>query len=118
MKKLSVTQQKLYNKVKSTIAVIEKYETHEDFFNNSKYEQNTFTTAEHCNSYYNSSEKYKKEDPKAWERMEEDFYKAKNEHITIVFAKTETVLALEKAGLIEIIKKADYENDAEVIKLL
>lgn len=116
--KLSITQKKLYDKLVSTVKVLEKYQSYEDFFDNSKDEQNTFTTAYHCNSYYNSSERYQQNDPQVWEEKKQSFYKARDEHILIVFAKTETLKALEKVGLIEIIEHAKHKGGCETVKII
>lgn len=116
--KLSKTQQNVLEQLRKTIEVVSKYATHEDFFDNSKNEQSTFTTALHCNGAYNSSEKYKEKDAAEFARMAENFYRAKNEHITIVFAKTETINALEKAGYVKVIKHATYRGGAETVKVL
>lgn len=116
--RLSETQQKVYENAKHTLEIVKKYDTYEEFFDNSKSEQNTFTTACHCNFRYNSSEKYKAIDPEQWENMKKGFYEAKNNNIIIVFAKTETVKALENAGLIQIVEPAKYKGSAETIKVL
>ena len=116
--KLSKTQKNIMDKLNKTLSVIDKYETFEDFFDNSKCEQNTFTTALHCNAKYNSSEKYAAQDPEKFNKMREDFYKAKNERTLIVFAKTETINALAKNGLLEVVEAAKYNGGAEIVKVL
>lgn len=50
--------------------------------------------------------------------MEKAYYAAVNEQIIIVFAKTESINALERAGLIKVIKAAQFKGDAETIKIL
>lgn len=116
--KLSKTQQKLIDEAKRDIAVMSKYKDFADFFEHSKFEQNYMTTAAHCNGAYNSVEKYMQKDIDRWRRMEASYKKAVEEHIIIVFAKTETIDALERAGAIKIIKRADYKGAAETIKIL
>lgn len=116
--KLSKTQQRVYDELTSALAVIKKYATHEEFFINSKGEQNKLTTAFHCNCYFNSPEKYQNEDPDGWKRLQSNYYRAKNENILTIYAKTETVKALEKAGLIEIIEEAKYKGCSELVKVL
>lgn len=116
--KLSNTQRKIYEEVTATLAILKKYSTFEEFFDNSKYEQSTFTTAYNCNNKCNSSEKYQTFDAENWERMKKKFYTARDENIIMVLAKTETVNALVKAGLIEIVKPAPYRGCAETIKVI
>lgn len=116
--KLSKTQKNIMDKLNNVLSVIDKYDTFEEFFDNSINEQNTFRTAYDCNSAYNSSEKYKTKDPLKFERIKENFYKAKNERILMVFAKTETINALVKYGLLEIVKEADYNGGAETVRIL
>lgn len=116
--KLSKTQKSVMDHLYKTLSVIDKYETFEEFFDNSGVEQNTFTTAIRCNGAYNSSEKYKTKDPEKFEKMKTDFYRAKNERIMIVFAKTETIKVLEKYGLVQIIESAKYNGGAEIVKVL
>ncbi len=116
--KLSNAQKKLYDRLTSTLAVFDKYATHEEFFDNSKGEQNTLTTAWHCNSLYDSSEKFQQREPEVWEKMRQNFYKAKNERIIIARAKTETMNALVRAGLIEIIEPAKYNGGPETVRVI
>ena len=118
MKKLSKTQQELMNKLTNVIKVIRKYDNYEDFFDNSKYEQSTFKTAIHCNACYNNSEKYKSRDLEDWEENRKAYELCKTDAILITFAKTETLKALEKYGLIKIIKEAEYNGGAEIVKVL
>ena len=51
-------------------------------------------------------------------KMKKDFELAKFENTLIVFAKSETVQALERVGFIKIITPAKYKGGAELIKLL
>lgn len=116
--KITKTQAKILAEAKQTIAVLSKYKNHADFFDNSKGEQGTFTTAWGCNGACNSAAKYRANFPEAWARMEKAYNDAVNEHIIIVFAKTESVEALQRAGLIEIIEAAKHSGGAEKIKIL
>lgn len=116
--KLSQTQQKVLEKLQNTCRVCKKYETFEDFFDNSKYEQITFTTASYCNDAYNSSKKYKEKDSVRFEEMRKDFEACKNENILITFARTDTILKLQKLGYIKIIRSASYEGGAELVKVI
>lgn len=118
MKKLSKAQQSIVNKYKQIFEVIDRYETYEDFFDNSKGEQNYFTTAYRCNAFFNTSDKYKERALKEWKEYEASFFKAKNERIIGVYAKTETVKALEKAGYIRIVKEAQWKGDFETVQFL
>lgn len=105
MAKLSPTQAKLLEKLTRDLATIKKYSDYEDFFNNSAYEQNILTTAAHCNSLYNTKEKIMSREFKCWEDGKLNYSDAVNENALIVYAKTETINALERAGCIQIIKK-------------
>lgn len=116
--KLSKTQKNIMDKLNKTLSVLDKYETFEEFFDNSKCEQNTFTTAFNCNYKYNSSEKYAAQDPERFNEMRKDFYRAKNEQTLIVFAKTESINALERNGFLKIIEAAEYNGGAEIVKVL
>jgi hypothetical protein len=118
MKKLSNAQQKILNELTNTILVVRKYNTFEDFFDNSKYEQETFTTASYCNDLYNSAEKYKQQDLEKFEKMRTNFELCKNEAILITYAKTETINALVKLELIEVIEHAKFKGGAELVKVL
>ena len=57
--KLSETQQKLLDEAKETIKIFNKYSSFEDFFINSKNEQNQLTTAQNCNGTYNKKKYYR-----------------------------------------------------------
>ena len=116
--KLSKAQQTVMEHLNKTLAVVDKYETFEEFFDNSKCEQNTFTTGCHCNCLYNTSEKYESKDPIKFNEMRKDFYKAKNDRILIAIAKTETINVLERNGLIKVIEPAEYNGGAEIVKVL
>ena len=116
--KLTKTQEKIITELKKTIAVLSKYNNFSDFFNNSKGEQHIFTTAQHCNGAYNSTEKYQAKAPSEWAKMEKTYNDAVNEHIIIVYAKTESVEALQRAGLIEIIEEAKYNGGYEKVKII
>lgn len=116
--KLSKAQENVMNDLNRTLAVVDKYDTFEDFFSNSNREQSHFTTAFDCNGDYDSVEKYESRDPKRFERMRKSFYEAKNERILIAYAKTETIKKLESLGLIEIVKEAEYSRGAETVKVL
>ena len=50
--------------------------------------------------------------------MEKTYNDAVNEHIIIVYAKTESVEALQRAGLIEIIEEAKYNGGYEKVKII
>ena len=116
--KITKTQEKILTDAKKTIDVLKKYKNHTDFFNNSRNEQTTFTTAYYCNRAYNTAEKYQINNPEQWAKMEKNFNDAVNEQIIFVFAKTESVEALQRAGLIQIIEPAKFKGDAETIKIL
>lgn len=116
--KLSKTQQRVYDEAKRTIEVIKKYETFEEFFDNSRGEQNQLKTAWGCNNLYNSSEKYKARKPEGWREIAESFYRIKNDSVLLVRAKTETINALVNAGLFEIVEAARYEGGCELVKVL
>ena len=68
--KITKTQEKILTDAKKTIDVLKKYKNHADFFNNSRNEQTTFTTAYYCNSAYNTAEKYQINNPEQWAKME------------------------------------------------
>ena len=118
MKKLSPTQIRTLDRLTHTLEVIRKYNDFADFFDNSINEQSQFPTASRCNIYFNSSEKYKNQAPNEWDELCKAFEKAKNDSILIVYAKTETIKALEKAGKIQIVEAAQYKGDAETVKVL
>ena len=118
MGKLTKAQERVMNNLNNTLAVIDKYETFEDFFDNSKGEQNSLTTGYHCGYHYNTVEKYTAKDPKAVERMRANFYQAKTDRILLASGKTETIKKLEKLGLIEIVEQASYESGFELVKVL
>ena len=113
--KLSKAQQKVLDKVLETLEVCKKYATYQEFFDNSKGEQNHFTTAFHRGI---SFEEYAKRFPELCADMEQSFYKAKNENTLIVFAKTETIKAMAKAGVFEIVEEAQFKGGAETVKVL
>ena len=115
--KLSKAQKSVMDEMNNTLAVIDKYNTFEEFFDNSKNEQNTLTTAWNCNAAYNSSEKYEKQNPDKFNEMRKAFYRAKNERILLVFAKTETLNVLERYGLLEVVEHAKYKGGAERVKV-
>lgn len=117
-KKLSATQQKILNDITNAIEILRKYETFEEFFVNSKDEQNYLATAYDCNGTYNTPEKFRQQDAKQWEQYEKEFYKARNEQIIMTRAKTETIKKLEALGYIEILKEAKYKGGRETIKVL
>lgn len=117
--KISKTQAEILEKAKKTIAILREYKDYTDFFNNCEAnKQNTFTTASRCNGAWNNSEIWKTKSPNEWARMEKAYYAAVNEQIIIVFAKTESINALERTGLIKVIKAAQFKGDAETIKIL
>lgn len=116
--KLSKTQQNLMNELNNVLAVVDKYETHEEFFDNSKDEQRTLTTAFNLNDDWNSSEKFKAKDLEGFNEMSERFYNAKNKRILIVYAKTETVKALERNGLVEVVRPPYCKGAPELVKVL
>lgn len=117
--KITKTQAQILEEAKHTIAVLREYKDFSDFFDNCEWgRQMTFSVAKSCNNAWNSAEKWKMKNPKEWARMENDYYDAVNEQIIIVFAKTESINALEKAGLIKIIEAAQYRGGAEKIKIL
>lgn len=117
--KISKTQSAILEKVKRTIEVLSKYKNFTDFFDNSpRNEQSTFPVAATCNGAWNSSEIWRTKDLEQWAKLESDYLAAVNEHIIIVYAKTESVKALERAGLIEIIKEAKHNGGFETIKVL
>lgn len=118
MKKVTQTQKNIMLNIQKTIDVINKYETFEQFFDNSKNEQNTLTTGYYCNGAYDTSEKYKNKNNIEFEQMKKSYELAKQENIIIVFAKTETLNKLEQLGYIKIVIPAEYKNGAETIKLL
>jgi hypothetical protein len=118
MKKVTQTQKNIMLNIQKTIDVINKYETFEQFFDNSKNEQNTLTTGYYCNGEYDTSEKYKNKNNIEFEQMKKSYELAKQENIIIVFAKTETLNKLEQLGYIKIVIPAKYKNGAETIKLL
>lgn len=95
-----------------------KYQNFTDFFVNSNGEQNYLTTAAHCNNAWKTPQKWISEDIEEWKRMEEVYNKAVNEHILMAFAKKETIDALERAGVIVIVKRAQASWDADTIKIL
>lgn len=117
--KISKTQAGILEEAKRTIAILREYKDYTDFFDNcDRNRQGTFTTASCCNGAWNSSEIWKTKDPNKWARMEKAYYDAVNEQIIIVFAKTESINALERAGLIKVVKAAKFKGDAETIKIL
>jgi hypothetical protein len=67
---------------------------------------------------YNSSEKYKALDPSGWERLTNAFNEIKFNNTLLVYAKTETVKAIERAGLIQIVIEANDNFGYELIKVL
>lgn len=117
--KISKTQLTILENAKQTIAVLREYKDFTDFFDNcERNRQGTFRTAAYCNGAWNSSEIWKTKDPTEWARMEKAYCDAVNEQIIIVFAKTESINALERAGLIKVVKAAKFKGDAETIKIL
>lgn len=116
--KISKTQAEILEKAKNTIEILRKYKNFTDFFDNSRNEQITFSTAASYNCAWNSSELWRAKDPKRWAEMEKDYIDAVNEQIIIVAAKTESVHALERAGLIKILEEAKCNGGYETIKIL
>lgn len=116
--KLSKAQQWVLDVAKHEIAVMSKYKNFADFFDNSVCEQNYLRTAAHCNGAWNSSQKWIQNDIVEWKRMEQVYNAAVNEHIIEVFAKNETIDALERAGAIVVIKRARASWDTDTIKIL
>ena len=117
--KISKTQAGILEKSKNVIKILREYKNFADFFDNCPYgRQNTYTTAASCNGAYDSSEKYKAKDPERWAEMEKQYNEVINEQIIIVFAKTESLAALERAGLIKVVKAAIVKGGAEKIKIL
>lgn len=115
MKKLSKTQSELLNNLISTIEVCKKYTNYEDMFLNSKNEQNHLPTKDRCNCYYQTKESFSAE---TWACYEEAFNDIKYKNTLIVYAKTETLKALENHGDIIIIEHAKYKGDAELVKVI
>ena len=111
------TQKRCYEELVNSIKVLKKYKSFEEFFEKSIREQNYLTTAFDCNLFYNSVEKYKSRDLEGWQRMEKLFKKATEENIIKVFAKTETIEALERLGMIEIIERANIKGGRELVKV-
>lgn len=120
--KLSKTQIELLERISKDLSAIKKYKDYGDFFDNCKInEQITFPAGYACNSRYNTKEKYLSNGDKAaaqFARYEASWNLAKEQNIIIVFAKTETVAALERAGYIKVIKHAEYKGGAETIQLI
>jgi hypothetical protein len=120
MKKLSKAQQQVLDDLINTIKVLRKYETYEDFYDNSYWgEQDTFTCGESCNSMYRTSTLAKINGGiEQWEKKRQDFENCRNNGISIVFAKTETLKALEKNGFIKIIRTAEFKGGCEIVQVL
>ena len=117
--KISKTQAKILENSKRIIKILQEYKNFADFFDNCPpCRQNVYTTAGFCNGAYNSSEKYKAKDPKQWAEMEKEYNDVINEQIIIVFAKTESLAALERVGLIKVVETAVVKGGAEKIKIL
>jgi hypothetical protein len=120
MKKLSKAQQQVLDDLNNTINVLRNYKNFEDFYDNSPFgEQDTFTCGASCNSRFRTSELAKiNGGVEKWEKDRKDFENCKNNGILIVFAKTETIKALEKKGAIKIIKEAEFKGSCEIVQVL
>ena len=118
MTTLTKTQQELLNKIENVINVLKKYNGFDEFYNNSKNEQHTFTTGWDCNYMYNTAEKLKQKDLEYYLKQKEDYENCVNNNIVLVFAKTETINKLVKLGYIEVVIPAKYRGGAEWVKLL
>lgn len=105
--KLSKAQQEVIDNLKYIADKARQYETAEEWFN--------ATNNNNCN--WNTAEKVKAQDIKEWKRQEMWFERERNA-IYLVRAKTETVQKLESLGLIEVIERAKYKGDYELVKLL
>lgn len=117
--KISKTQEQILQTAKKEIAYLREFANFEDFFVNGEIGKgNTFSCAAHFNCAWRSPEKWRTENPDGWARMEKAYNDAVNEQIIIVFAKTESIKALERAGLARIIEEAGYKGGAETIKIL
>lgn len=117
--KISKTQTRILEDSKRIINVLREYKDFTDFFNNCPAsKQCMLTTAAFCSGLYNSSEKYKAIFPERWREMEKAYNEAIYEQIVLVFAKTESITALARAGLIKIIEAAKVKGDADRIKIL
>lgn len=117
--KISKTQSEILERAKKTIEILRQYKNFEDFFTNCPWgAQSTYSVMTSYNCAWRNVEKWKTERAEEWARMESDYNAAVNEQIIIVMAKTESVLALERAGLIKIIEAAQFKGDAETIKIL
>lgn len=117
--KISKTQSEILERAKKTIEVLRKYKDFEDFFTNCPWgEQTTFPVITSFNCAWRNVEKWKTERAGEWASMESDYNAAINEQKIIVYAKTESVKALERAGLIEIVEEAEFNGGFETIKIL
>ena len=117
--KLSKTQQEILDNAKRTIDVLRKYETFEDFYDNSYYEQFTFATGVNYNKAFRTSELAKqKYTIEEWEEKRKEFELCKKESILLIKGKKESIEKLEKLGFLKIIVKATWSGDCELVKIL
>lgn len=105
--KLSNRQKQCIDGMKRRIDNARSFETAEEYFN----------ATNNNNCLWNTAEKVKAQDMKAWEN-EEKWWKRYCEGICLVQEKTETVDKLESLGLIKIIERAKYKGGCELVKLL
>ena len=116
--KISKTQEQILQEAKSAIAYLREFSGYEDFFvNGAVGRQNVVPCAVSFNCAWRSPERWRTERPDEWARMEKAFTDAVNEQIVQICAKTESVKALERAGLVRIIKKAGI-GGAETVQIL
>jgi hypothetical protein len=120
--RLSKAQHRVYENAVQTIKIAKKYGTYSNAYDNEKAgEQSNYTVGCYCNFDWDTQEKvlsHGEEGIRKWNENESYFNQIRDEQTLILFAKTETILALEKAGLIKIVESAQYKGGCETVKVL
>lgn len=110
MKKLSKAQEKVLNEAKAKIDLARKYDTFEEYFDNTK--------ASYFPMYCNTAQKCKENNPENFE-MYKEWWEKEREAIVLTSCNSRTLVKLQEFGLIEIIKDSNGQvYGIDTIKVL
>lgn len=110
-KKLTKAQQSCLDEIKESIVKAQSYDTFEEYFNSDVYDWLNM-------AWRHQAEKWQRERPEEWEEMNKKYHEKKDEQITLISAKTETIAVLEREGYIKVIEPATFKGCPELVKLL